>query len=348
MHHKPLQHALQPHFDALDPRRLDFIARFIIALLHTQTVNLNKLGRALSKYQISSNARRIKRFLNFKLAPELIARFVLAFVKDESLVLTMDRTNWKFGAINLNFLVIGVAYHGIALPIVWQNLDKAGNSNTSERQAMVKRLLKLIPVTRIHGFTADREFIGAKWFKTLLESGLNPVIRIKSDTTIGHRDKTAPAWVFFNSTKVGAVDELSKARVMGLKVFVIGTRTPEGELLLVVTLKRPSRALLIYKQRWEIETLFGALKSRGFNLEDTHMTDVARSERLFGLLVLALTWGLLVGELVTQAKPTEIKKHGCALFSRFRRGLDCLLQILVTGASQGFVWDDVVGLLTSS
>jgi Transposase DDE domain len=117
---------------------------------------------------------------------------------------------------------------------------------------------------------------------------------------------------------------------------------------MVVTLKRPSRALVIYKQRWEIETLFGALKSRGFNLEETHMTDVSRSERLFGLLVLALVWGLLVGELVTQAEPTEIKKHGYGLFSRFRRGLDCLVQILVTGSSQGFVWDDVVMLLTSS
>jgi hypothetical protein len=91
MHHKPLQQALQPHFDSLDPRRLDFIARFIIALLHAQTVNLNKLGRALGPYQISSNARRIKRFLNFNFAPELIARFVLAFIKDELLVLRMDR-----------------------------------------------------------------------------------------------------------------------------------------------------------------------------------------------------------------------------------------------------------------
>jgi Transposase DDE domain len=348
MHHKPLQHALQPHFDSLDPRRLDFIARFIIALLHAQTVNLNKLGRALSNYPISSNAKRIKRFLNFEFAPELIARFVLTFVRDEQLILTMDRTNWKFGLLNLNFLVIGIAYHGIALPIVWVNLDKAGNSNTGEREAILERLLKLVPAKRIHGFTADREFIGAKWFKTLLESGLNPVIRIKSDTFIKHRNKSAPAWVFFNATKQGAVDELTKARVMGLRVFVLGTRTPEGELLMVVTLKRPSKALLIYGQRWEIETLFGALKSRGFNLEETHMTDVSRSERLFGLLVLALTWGLLVGELVTAARPMKVKKHGYALFSRFRRGLDCLVQILVTGASQGFVWDDVVMLLTSS
>jgi hypothetical protein len=52
------------------------------------------------------------------------------------------------------------------------------------------------------------------------------------------------------------------------------------------------------------------------------MIDVARSERLFGLLVLALTWGLLVGELVTAAQATPVKKHGYELLSRFQQGLD--------------------------
>jgi hypothetical protein len=46
MQHKPLQHALSTHFQ-LDKRRLDFIARFIIALLKVRTVNLNCLARHL-------------------------------------------------------------------------------------------------------------------------------------------------------------------------------------------------------------------------------------------------------------------------------------------------------------
>jgi hypothetical protein len=142
---------------------------------------------------------------------------------------------------------------------------------------------------------------------------------------------------------------------------VIGTLTPEGELLLLVTIKRPSRALIIYARRWEreqpagcglvskkIETLFGAFKTRGYNLEDTHMTDVKRSERLFALLVLTLVWAVRVGEFVSSLRPSEIKKHGYAQWSVFRRGLDCLKQILFSGSSDGFVLDDVVRLLSSS
>ena len=89
MKHKPVQQALQPHFK-LDPRRLDFIARYITALLQVCTVNLNILGTALSSNRIESNARRIKRFLNFDLPQTLIAQFVLSFMTDTKLVLTSD------------------------------------------------------------------------------------------------------------------------------------------------------------------------------------------------------------------------------------------------------------------
>lgn len=347
MKHKPVQQALQPHFK-LDPRRLDFIARYITALLQVCTVNLNILGVALSSNRIESNARRIKRFLNFDLPQSIIAQFVLSFMTDEKLVLTMDRTNWKFGQISINFLVIGIAYKGIALPIAWVNLDKEGNSKTSERKSILESILKFIPVERIDGFAADREFIGQEWFTSLLEHGVNPVIRIKRNSIISHRGKTAPAWVFFNNLRNTDVGQLSRAKVMGIRVFVIGTLTPEGELLLVVTVKRPSQALRIYAQRWNIETLFGAFKTRGFNLEDTHITDIKRSERLFALLVLTLVWAVRVGEFVSSLRPSEIKNHGYAQWSIFRRGLDCLRQILFTGYSDGLVMDDVVILLSSS
>ncbi|MBK8537096.1 MAG: transposase [Candidatus Competibacteraceae bacterium] len=37
---------------------------------------------------------------------------------------------------------------------------------------------------------------------------------------------------------------------------------------------------MLYKERWQIETLFSGLKSRGFNLEETHVTDPERIKRL--------------------------------------------------------------------
>ncbi|WP_286438579.1 transposase, partial [Bacteroides acidifaciens] len=51
-----------------------------------------------------------------------------------------------------------------------------------------------------------------------------------------------------------------------------------------------------YKKRWEIETAFRAMKSSGFNIEDTHMRDMDRIERLVAMVCMALVWAYLVGE----------------------------------------------------
>ena len=348
MQHKAIQHALQDRFP-IDPRRLEFIAQFIIALLKVRTVNLSKIATALNgRAALESNAKRASRFLKFDLAQDTIAKFVLSFVPAEKLVLCMDRTNWKFGQVSINFLVIAIAYNKIALPIAWVNLEKDGNSNSFERKSILERVLKLVPTNRILGFAADREFIGKAWFETLLLHGVNPVIRIKKDTPIKHRMKTAPAWAWFGSLKPGEVLELSKARVMGIRVFVLGTLTLEGDFLLLVTIKRPSRALQIYAQRWDVECLFGAFKSRGFNLEDSHVTEPRRSERLFSLLVVTLVWAVLVGEFVSGARALKLKKHGSPGWSVFARGLVVLGQILLCGRSRNLVLDDVVPLLSGS
>jgi Transposase DDE domain len=361
MQHKPLQHVLKSHF-ALDPRRLDFIAAFILALIKVRTVNLTQIGTALNGFvQPASNAKRAKRFLDFDLLQETISQFVLSFINNPKLVLTMDRTNWKFGSISINFLVIAIAVGGVAIPVAWKNLGKEGNSNQAERKTILEKLLKIIPAHRILALTAarvarqvpsyeqeDREFIGCDWFQALFEQEVNPVIRLKRDTMIQHREIKAPADAWFDHLKAGEILELTKARVMGVRVFVLATMTPEGEFLILATRKRPSQALAIDAQRWEIETLFAAFKTRGFNLEDTHVMNLERSERLFALLVVALVWVVLTGEFVSSLKRLKLKNHGWPERSVFRVGLDCLRQILLSGRSGKFVLDDVISLLSSS
>ena len=75
-------------------------------------------------------------------------------------VLTLDRTNWQRGKANLNILVLGVAYKGIAIPLLWTLLDKRGNPNTPERIALMSQYIALLGCESIKYLTADREFIG--------------------------------------------------------------------------------------------------------------------------------------------------------------------------------------------
>jgi len=53
------------------------------------------------------------------------------------------------------------------------------------------------------------------------------------------------------------------------------------EFLILVSFNKPEQAMVYYKQRWQIESLFKGLKSYGFNIEDPYVTDLKRLEKLF-------------------------------------------------------------------
>jgi len=47
---------------------------------------------------------------------------------------------------------------------------------------------------------------------------------------------------------------------------------------------------------WQAETLFKVFKSRGFNIENTHVTDQKRLEKLFMVVMIALVWCYKIGD----------------------------------------------------
>lgn len=76
------------------------------------------------------------------------------------------------------------------------------------------------------------------------------------------------------------------------------------------------------------------MKRRGFNLEDTHITDPERLSRLVAVLTLALCWCYKVGVWLDRQKPIAIKKHQRRVCSIVRLGLDTLRRTLLNAASR--------------
>ncbi|MDR1895508.1 MAG: IS4 family transposase, partial [Prevotellaceae bacterium] len=78
------------------------------------------------------------------------------------------------------------------------------------------------------------------------------------------------------------------------------------------------------------ETAFRALKSSGFNIEDTHLTDLKRIEKLFSIVMVAFAWAYVVGIYINDhIKPITIKTHGRRAKSLFKYGLECIANILL-------------------
>ena len=309
-----------------------------MALLRTRTVNLSELAVAFpGRAQPDSHYKRQQRFFrSFELDYGVIAKVIVAWLKiPEPWVLAVDRTQWDVGSTTVNILTLGVVHQGIAFPLVWQMLDKKGNSNTDERIDLMERFYELFPTTPVRCLTTDREFVGGDWLNYLLLAPGQKLktpfrLRIRASELLSDGHRHLKVGIVFSHLRVGETQVLKKRRrLWGRWVYVAATRISDGQLLVVATDQAPESALADYALRGSIETLFGIFKSRGFRLEETGMRDLERLKKLFALLTLALGWAVQVGLWLHEHKPLAIKAHGRLAKSIFRYGVDHLRHIFL-------------------
>lgn len=313
--------------------RLSFLALFIIAILRVKTVNLVEIATGFrSKAKIDSSYKRLQRFFKkFDLDYTLMAKAIVKLMEiPQPWVLSVDRTEWSFGKTRFNLLVLGIVHNGVAFPVVWNALDKKGNSNSQERMDLIDRFYEIFPDAQISYLTGDREFVGKEWLTyLLLEPKIPFCLRIRASDTIDNGKRQLRASIVFSNLQPGQALILSgKKFVWGRLVHISGLRLDDGKLLLLITPQLCPTAISDYRKRWGIETLFGMFKTRGFCLESTHFTDSERLRKLVALMSLALCWAIKTGEWLHQLNPIKLKKHGRLAKSIFRSGLDHLRSIL--------------------
>jgi hypothetical protein len=149
----------------------------INTLCKVRSVNFSKLSSGFdNQIEPSSNYRRIQRFFaQVELTMEMVAKLIFGLLPNkESLVLVMDRTNWKLGQSNRNVLMLVVSYKNVAFPLMFKLLDKRGSSNTPERIDLMNDFIKWFGKDCIDCLLADREFVGSEWLKYLNENGIIP------------------------------------------------------------------------------------------------------------------------------------------------------------------------------
>lgn len=310
--------------------RIKFLSRFLLALFAARTVNLTHIAVLFGgSAKIESNYQRIKRFLAFfEIEAAQIARLLIKLMSlQPPFIVSIDRTEWQLGAKWVNVLMLSVVWEGVAIPIVWTVFQKKGCSSDAERQAIIEKYLQIFGVETISFVTADREFASQKWLQYMSDQQINFVLRIKSSAQItDKRGKQMRASKLLQSTPVG--EKLicrRRRRMCGVQVSLAGVRKASGDNVIVISsLESADKALSNYCLRWQIETLFGCLKTRGFCLEETHVTAPERVSRLLTLLAVGFCWALLSGKFVCERKALRRKKHNRFEQSVFRAGLDYL------------------------
>jgi hypothetical protein len=341
---KSLQQALE---QALAPRkwnkaRIDFLSRFLIALLVARTTCLSQVATLFpGQAQIASHYQRIRRFVgSFVFDLTDLARIVLHLARQTGAtapyILSFDRTEWGLGRATVNLFVIGLVWHQVVFPLIWMSLDKAGSSNTEERKVLLEKVVALLGVEQIAFVIGDREFCCEGLLAWLKEKKISYRLRLKGDVLLsnGRGEKVRAEWLFHRQG-LGQELNLKGARsCLNHEVFVSGMRlvNDKGKVDSLIVVSNVPAPLSDYALRWPIENLFSGLKSRGFDLEATHLLVGDRLERLFGLLAVAFAWSVAMGRSLTAAqvakgKVPRRKKHGRLAVSEFRAGLDRLQRV---------------------
>ena len=211
-------------------------------------------------------------------------------------------------------------------------LDYRGNSGSKFRVDLVKKFIAKFGKERIGCILGDREFIGKDWLGWLDSQGIDYVVRIKNNlTTTNSRGFSAKVSTLFDDLAVHQhKDVRNKRNICNQSVYLSGTRSHTGELLIVASNSNSIERLIpVYGMRWEIENLFQAFKGRGFNLEDTHLTNTSKISKLIALISIAFVWAHKAGEYKdARIKAIPRKKHGRLQNSYFRYGLDVIVSAI--------------------
>ncbi len=321
--------SLQNQLDLLGMPFAEHFARALVALLTGRKISLHQVTQLMPGEQNpEANRQQLRRCLDHDtLAQENWSRAIAALLPRAPWILALDRTEWKRGDTTTNLLVLAVVAYGCAVPLLWTVMPDCGASDTQERKELLARFVGLFGKQRLRFVTADREFIGQEWIGWLIQEQIPFRIRIKAKELLLHRrgsEKPAFAWFALRACRC----KPQPMHLWGLPVFVGGKRLHDGQFLIIIS-SQPSKDLWAdYRQRWKIETLFQALKGRGFDLESCRLAQERRLAGWFGFLALGLCWCLKVGQWLDEVAPLPVKKHGRRAISVFHRGL-CQLQSLL-------------------
>ena len=131
----------------------------------------------------------------------------------------------------------------------------------------------------------------------------------------------------FSNLQTGKALHLKKRCAFGCDLYVSAKKLKSGELLILASNRKFADVFDQYRIRWEIETLFSAVKKRGFDLEATHLTDPQRLSNLFLVVTIAFVWAYRQSRFLKN-KPVKLKNHGYPQHSIVRHGMDVVTKAI--------------------
>jgi len=309
--------------------RQEFLVDLVNGVIKSRSVVFSEIADKIDKdIKTKSIERRIQDFfqkVNFDYSS--LGIFLLSFIHHDELELSIDRTEWDFGRIQVNVLCVVASIGKMAVPLYFEMLENnSGNSNWQDRISLFKTLIGIIGKDRIRIVLMDREFIGQRWLSWLKRKAIEFCVRVPKHHSI----------LLADGTRTTASEILSKYSSFCASNVIVDrvavqlslSYDKNGDLLYLIGTPPAKKLKRWYKKRWTIEVFFQALKGRGFNLEKSSLNQIEKYRKLFAVVSIAYTICWATGIESGRTNPVKRKKHGYPQYSVFRRGLNIIREFL--------------------
>lgn len=247
------------------------------------------------------------------------------------LILVIDRTTISD---DLNILLIGVAFRGRVLPLVWKVQQKQGSFQLRYVQAALRFIAGWAPATASIWVVGDREFQDVL-LQTFVRDTLHWhfVQRIDQNLWVYPRGRRAFK-LHTSGLQPGQFRSFGRVRITQQRfgwVELIGYWRPDEDepwyLISDCTLGR--QAVQVYRRRFWIEEMFRDFKSHGWDLEASRIRSPARFERLLVIIAFAYVWLVHIGvAVVKRGLRYRLDRRTRRTLSYFRLGWDWLKRLL--------------------
>ena len=260
-----------------------------------------------------------------------VAEALIAQLAQRPLTLIMDGSIVGRGCIAL---MVSVVYHGRALPLAWLVVEgRKGQFPQEQHCALLRQIQSLIPPSTAVTVLGDGEFDGTDFQALIRGFGWQYVCRTATSIIIttaeGHRVQVGDLAPQRGESRWATPVWMTDAGYGPITLLTVWEARYDAPLYLITNLDDPAAALDLYRQRGHIETFFSDQKSRGFQIQRSHVADPERLSRFLLAACLAYLWVVYLGVCaLTKATLRQIHRQDRCDLSLFRLGLRFLARCL--------------------
>jgi len=318
-------------------RHLETLASMVTGIVLGKSCQLPKMASKIpGEVHPDSRVKQMSRWMQNETIT--LSLYFLPFVRPllkalaatRPLVVIMDGSAVARGCVTL---MVSVIYAQRAIPIAWLVVEGTkGHFPAEMHVALLREVQRLVPETASVVLLGDGEFDSPELQAEADGYGWDYVCRTAKNIQIGVDE----AWLSLADLKVTRGKREFRKQVLFTQaaygpVMVIAwwDARYDQPIYLVSNLTSVRAACRWYQKRMHIETFFSDQKSRGFQLDQSHVSDPARVMRLMLAACFAYLWVIFLGTRAYQDgwRPKIHRWHRCDL-SLFQLGLRLLDYLL--------------------